>query len=348
MHPIDLFISTPGTRLGLDSKRLVIRDRDNNRIAQHPLIFLRSVTLDDHACSVSSALLAELADHGVSLTVCDFSGQPVGHFDFFLRGSWLSIQAQALAVADPLRAVPLMGAILLGKLHTQRSLLRVLAPRIRDLDLHHHSTAAISDAIAAIHTALALPHADLPAARATLMGHEGAAARAYWQALASSVDPLHTDPERFARQGRGADDPINASLNYGYAILLPRLVAMIHRAGLHPAGGLLHVPHGARPALALDLIEPYRPLVEDAVFGLIRRRKSPLPHDGLPQDWRQHIVSAVLDRLAAPASLDAKTFPVEACLQRTIRDLSSHLRDPAAHPDWQPWRWDVRGKKEPT
>lgn len=348
MHPIDLFISTPGTRLGLDSKRLVIRDRDNNRIAQHPLIFLRSVTLDDHACSVSSALLAELADHGVSLTVCDFSGQPVGHFDFFLRGSWLSIQAQALAVADPLRAVPLMGAILLGKLHTQRRLLRYLAPRLRDLDLYQSATNTLSDASAAIHTALALPHADLSAARATLMGHEGAAARAYWQALASSVDPLHTDPERFARQGRGADDPINASLNYGYAILLPRLVAMIHRAGLHPAGGLLHVPHGARPALALDLIEPYRPLVDDAVFGLIRRRKSPLPHDGLPQDWRQHIVSAVLDRLAAPASLDAKTLPVEACLQRTIRDLSSHLRDPAAHPSWQPWRWDVRGKKEPT
>ncbi len=347
MDPIDLFIDTPGVKLGLDSERLVVRDRDHSRLAQHPLLFVRSISLSSHAASISSDLLAALSKHGVSLTVCDFSGQPLGHFDFFLPGSWRSLQAQAIACADPLRSISLAATILSEKLLAQRRLLRYMANRTRQPDLIDAAIHALSASMAAIHTAARDARGQLAEERGALLGHEGSAAAAYWRALSSTLPPLHTSPDLFRRHGRGADDPINASLNYGYAILIPRLVAMIHRAGLHPAGGFLHVPHGARPALALDLIEPYRVLVDDAVFGLIRRRKSPLPADGLPADWRQSIVPAILDRLDAPADLHGQTFPVTACLQRTIRDLSSHLRDPADHPTWQPWRWDVRGPKAP-
>jgi CRISP-associated protein Cas1 len=347
MDPIDLYIDSHGLRLGLDSERLVIRDRDNNRLAQHPLFCLRSISLSSRSASLSSDLLAALATHGVSLSVCDFSGQPLGHFDFFLPGSWLSLQAQALATHDPSRAASLAATLLIEKLHAQRRLLRYLAARAASPDLLPRAVDALSSSLAALHTLRQAPSGDLSADRASMLGHEGAAAHAYWQAISDTL-PHHHASSQLRRVGRGAEDPINASLNYGYAILLPRLTAMIHRAGLHPAGGFLHVPHGARPALALDLIEPYRCIVDDAVLGLIRRRKSPLPSDGLPPDWRRAIVTAILDRLAAPADLHGKTFPVHACLQRTVRDLSSHLRDPLAHPDWRPWRWDVRGPKTPA
>jgi CRISPR-associated protein Cas1 len=345
-EPIDLIIPNY-TKLSLDSERLVVSSlRGDSSPQKYPLLFLRSLHIPDRSVSLSSDLLAKLSSLGVSLTIHDFSHAPLAHFDFFLQGSWRSIQAQAAASQDPHRCSQLAAAILLAKLHTQRRLLRYLNPSARDPDLHQLAIQDISSSITSIHSLLSqhkpTPEHDL---RPSLLGHEGFAARSYWRALSHSL-PLDPSSPPFTRQTRGATDPINASLNYGYAILTSRITAMTHRAGLHPAGGLLHQPHGAKPALVLDLLEPYRPLVDDAAFGIWRRRRSPSP-PSFDDDLRKHLVQAILDRLAAPARPDhlQRIFPVDASIQRSIRLLATHLRDPLKHPAWNPWRWDVRGPK---
>lgn len=88
---------------------------------------------------------------------------------------------------------------------------------------------------------------------------EAQAARRYWPAL------MGKDFRRDA-----ALEGANALLNYGYTVLRAILCRAICGTGLHPTLGLFHSNRGNAFALADDLMEPYRPLVDRLVFNLVR------------------------------------------------------------------------------
>jgi len=67
------------------------------------------------------------------------------------------------------------------------------------------------------------------------------------------------------RQRRPPPDPINAALSLAYSMLTHECTAALRTARLEPSIGAFHVSRPGRPALALDLMEPFRPLVADSV-----------------------------------------------------------------------------------
>jgi CRISPR-associated protein Cas1 len=67
------------------------------------------------------------------------------------------------------------------------------------------------------------------------------------------------------RNRRPPRDPVNALLSFAYACLARELTAVLHGIGLDPFVGFLHQPRYGRPALALDLMEEFRPIVADSV-----------------------------------------------------------------------------------
>ncbi len=123
---------------------------------------------------------------------------------------------------------------------------------------------------------------------AALLGFEGDAAATYFRAFAGLLAPPGTDkkdagnmagdgagagdrtgemaPFRFeARNRRPPTDPVNAMLSLAYAMLTRHLSVALASVGLDPYRGLFHAPRHGRPALALDLMEPFRPVVADSV-----------------------------------------------------------------------------------
>lgn len=82
---------------------------------------------------------------------------------------------------------------------------------------------------------------------------EGQGARHYW---------AHLFPKEFKRTKQGADDPVNARLNFGYAVLRSMIARSLVMAGLNPALGLGHCSTENPFNLADDFIEPYRFIVE--------------------------------------------------------------------------------------
>ncbi len=86
---------------------------------------------------------------------------------------------------------------------------------------------------------------------------EGQAARHYW---------AHLFPENFRRTKQGANDPINARLNFGYAVLRALIARAIVAAGLQPALGLGHNNQENPFNLADDFMEPYRFIVERHIW----------------------------------------------------------------------------------
>jgi len=104
--------------------------------------------------------------------------------------------------------------------------------------------------------------------RVTLNGIEGNAARAFFQGVAAVV------PQEFGfsgRKRRPPPDPLNAMLSLGYTILYQRTDSLLRAAGLLPEQGIYHQTHGRHAALASDLMECFRHLVERQAISMLNR-----------------------------------------------------------------------------
>lgn len=105
-----------------------------------------------------------------------------------------------------------------------------------------------------------------------LLGIEGDAAATYFRSFARLLaQPDHETPTKMpafsfeARNRRPPKDPVNAMLSLAYAMLTRHLTSALATVGLDPYRGFFHAPRYGRPALALDLMEPFRPVIADSV-----------------------------------------------------------------------------------
>src|SRR5208337_4007490 len=81
-------------------------------------------------------------------------------------------------------------------------------------------------------------------------------------------DSDHEAPFKFEfthRNRRPPIDPVNALLSFAYSLLAKDLTIICHSVGFDPFIGFYHQPRFGRPALALDLMEGFRPLIADSV-----------------------------------------------------------------------------------
>lgn len=111
--------------------------------------------------------------------------------------------------------------------------------------------------------------ARLPQARDTgaLMGMEGEGAALYFRAWPGLLNEKAASLPAFAfdrRSRRPPADPVNACLSLCYALLTRTVATALEVAGLDPWAGLYHVDRPGRPSLALDMMEPLRPILADS------------------------------------------------------------------------------------
>lgn len=100
-----------------------------------------------------------------------------------------------------------------------------------------------------------------------LLGAEGQAAARYFGEFASMLAASDDASMRFDFQGRNRrppTDPINALLSYAYSLLVRSWTMALTAVGFDAYRGFFHQPRYGRPALALDMMEPFRPLVADS------------------------------------------------------------------------------------
>lgn len=101
-----------------------------------------------------------------------------------------------------------------------------------------------------------------------LLGVEGNAAARYFGAFSNAIardaerEPFAFDFTR--RNRRPPTDPVNALLSYAYSLLVRSWTVTLSAVGFDPYRGFYHQPRYGRPALALDMMEPFRPLIADS------------------------------------------------------------------------------------
>lgn len=164
--------------------------------------------------------------------------------------------AQYAAAADEKRRLSFARDLVSAKIRNQRTILR-------------RNWRGPDDGRGPILARLALlaDRAERADAMPALLGLEGEAAALYFRALPQLFTERVASLPAFQfanRNRRPPADPVNACLSLTYAVLTRTFSAALATVGLDPWKGLYHVERPGRPALALDLIEPFRPILADS------------------------------------------------------------------------------------
>ncbi len=251
-----LFALTPGTSINLVSERLrvaVPAQPDEDRPAEEhdvPLFDVEQVVIDD-SVNITIPAIAELMRRNIPLVLTSHGEKILGLCQPPAPHSIARLAQYRSAGASPL-ALALASLWVEAKILNSRRVIQRLA--------QNRETADVAAVLAALQQ-LAERCRDALSIE-TLRGYEGTAAGRYFEALGGFF-PEGCPFEYRSRQP--PHNPANAVLSFAYTILTSEMECLVHAHGLDPAIGFLHEPADRRPSLALDLIEPFRAPVADAL-----------------------------------------------------------------------------------
>jgi CRISPR-associated endonuclease Cas1 len=164
--------------------------------------------------------------------------------------------AQYRASFDAAVCLRLAKGFVIAKIQNQRTLLRRNWKREEPID---DLVERFTQDVRAAQRARDLPE---------LLGAEGQAAARYFRDFSAMLGP-DSDAQSMkfdftTRNRRPPTDPVNALLSYAYSLLVRSWTVALTAVGFDPYRGVYHQPRYGRPALSLDMMEPFRPLIADS------------------------------------------------------------------------------------
>ena len=229
-------IATNGRHLSRDRGFLKVSE-GHVEIGRIPLDQIAGVIVHAHGTTWSNSLLTELADRGAPVVLCGANHAP-------------------RSVLLPLDGHHAQGARLRAQWQAKASLMKQAWKQVVISKINMQ--AAVLEAIGEAHAPVVMMSRKVASGDSSNV--EAQAARYYWSRMMGDD----------FRRDRNAPD-INALLNYGYTVLRSATARAVVAAGLHPTIGLHHSNRGNAFALADDLMEPFRPLVDCTVRNLAAR-----------------------------------------------------------------------------
>ncbi|NWF65685.1 MAG: CRISPR-associated endonuclease Cas1 [Chloroflexi bacterium] len=322
-----------GSHIGKYSERLKVTQGEAV-LAQAPLLHLESVTITSKGVSISADAIRACAERGIPIHFLSGTGTAYASlYSSGLIGTVLTRRAQ-LEAYHTRRGCELAFAFAYGKIQNQATLLKYAAKYRKEKEPETYQEvrrliAEVLDHLAELEGLVVVARHDnlfIDEVREQLMSVEGRAAQRYWQGIRHLLPPDYPWP---GRQGRGARDPFNSALNYGYGILYGQIERAIVLAGLDPYGGFIHTDRPGKPSLVLDLIEEFRaPVVDRTMLGLVNK-KAALERDEqgyLTDKTRRQLASKVLERLESTEAYEGKRHTLRGIIQMQARQMAAYLR----------------------
>lgn len=327
---MDLIVEGPGSFIGKHQGRLRVT-RQGAVLTEAPLIHLEHVLVVDGGVSISSDAVRVCAEQGIPIHFLDGVGHVhAGLYAAGLTATVISRRAQLAAYDTPV-GLGLALAYVRGKIENQANTLRYVGkyrkeaqPEVfEELSL---TVAELRDHLVELERLTGSGGATVDELRERTLSVEGRASQRYWRVVGLLI------PERLGwpgRETRGAQDPFNSALNYGYGILYAQVERALILAGLDPYGGFLHTDRPGKPSLVLDAIEEFRQVIVDrAMIALVDKGAAlEQEEDGrLTERARRRIAEKVLERLEATDQYEGKRHGLRVILQSQARHAAMFLR----------------------
>lgn len=307
--------------------------------------------------TITTPALASLLDAKISITYLSKHGRFLGCLNPELTKNSSLRLAQHATHADHLRRHAIAQRFVVGKLHNMRTIL-MRYNRIHNDPLISTQVDSLRRCIsAAQHTKLNI--GDFPVASAAesevdadpemekneviagrmnglgpLLGCEGAGSAAYFNVFGQLIK-CNWSHGFTKRVRRPPTDPVNALLSYGYVILTTQVASAVAGVGFDPYIGYLHSSRYGKPALALDMMEEFRPLIVDSVvLSMLNNRQ--LEQKDFTQELNSYRLTDAAKRLFLQKFEDRMQeviihpifeykVPYRRCIELQARLLSKYL-----------------------
>lgn len=259
--------------------------------ASIPVEDIGIVILDHQQITITQALIEALLDNNVALITCDRTHHPTGLM-LPLCGNTIQnerFRAQ-LDATEPLKK-QLWAQTVSQKIKNQAAMFACInVDHSYLLPLYRNVKSGDSD------------------------NREATAAAYYWGNIFKSIKFNSDDSgeNNFKRFREGL--PPNNYLNYGYALLRATMARSIVGAGLLPTLGIFHHNRYNAYCLADDLMEPYRPFVDQVVYSIVASK-------GVNEDIPKDIKTLLLQIPAMDVWMDGEKSPLMNATQRTAVSL---------------------------
>ncbi len=269
-----IYINSTGAWVSKKGETIVVKERDKI-LGEYRLKDIHHLALFGPV-QLSTALVQSLCEKEIPISYFSMGGWFFGMTHGHGLTNVMTRIEQFRIAGDADRALWLARLFIYGKIRNQRTLLmrnHVEAPPLAMRVLKHAASAALA-----------------ANSVATLLGIEGAAALQYFRHFSGMVKAGSDEPDApetkpvapgqlqftfdFSRRNRRPPtDPVNALLSFGYSLLARECAMAARVVGFDPYVGFLHQPRFGRTALALDIMEEFRPLLADSVvLSLINNR----------------------------------------------------------------------------
>ena len=258
-----LYITSQGTWLSKEGDCVLVTREDKTK-TRVPLNAVDGIVCFGQV-SVSPFLFGHAAASGVTLSHLTENGRFLARVEGPVAGNVRLRRTQYRTTDDPTACAAIVRAVIAGKVHNQRHVLRrALRDHGADAD------GLLAQGLERLDAALRRLQSETAADVDTLRGTEGEAAQAYFAAFPAL---LRGGGFGFSgRRRRPPPDPVNALLSFLYVLLTPDARSALETVGLDPAVGFLHRDRPGRPSLALDLVEEFRAWFADRLaLTLINR-----------------------------------------------------------------------------
>ncbi|MEA2904750.1 MAG: CRISPR-associated exonuclease Cas4 [Alphaproteobacteria bacterium] len=251
---LPLYVQEPGARVTKSGETLVV-EAEAGKI-EVPIGDVSELVLHG-SISLTTPALGALLREEIPVTYASTGGWVLGHTVSTGHRNVAIRIAQSRAAFDERRSLAFARSLVAAKIRNCRVFLRrnFKAGDEIERDATIEALARLADR--AVHAPT----------EAELLGFEGEAAARYFRLFTTMFGAAAHDFPEFAfekRTRRPPADPVNAMLSFAYAMLTRTWLTVLSGVGFDPYLGFYHHPRFGRPALALDMMEPFRPILADS------------------------------------------------------------------------------------
>lgn len=276
--------TTPAS-LSMKNGQLVITRKDTDEVVTRPIEDIGFLVVANQMVKMTVPLLNALADNNVSVIFCDDKQMPKSML-MTLEGNTTQQESYRYQMdANEPTKKRLWKQLVEAKVRNQAELLNRVG-QDGDVLKPYYMNVKSGDTD----------------------NREGAAARIYWSMLFGKT---------FKRNREG--EPPNMMLNYGYTILRAAVARALVGSGLYPAFGIFHRNRYNAFPLADDVMEPYRPFVDEIVYRLYM--------DGAAEEMTNYVKSELLKVLFVDVRMGKMNRPLEVALSMTTASLLKVFKD---------------------
>ena len=232
---------------------------NGNVVSKHPVHLLKSIFIYG-AAQLSTQAICTCLTENIQVTFFSPAGKFIGRLDTLSVSGVDSRHGQYKIAESESRSIRIAIPMIMAKINNQRVLLQ--------------RNGQLKDCAALNLMRTLRKRTACAQNREELQGIEGKAAAIYFENFAAMLRNADFALLFKGRTRRPPQDPVNAMLSLGYSVLSSEIAGICAAVGLDAACGLLHAPRFGRPALALDIMEEFRPLIVDSVVISIINRNS--------------------------------------------------------------------------